>query len=99
MLFSAFKTRGFNLEETHMSANDKIDSLIAVLSLAFAWSHNIGEWLNDKNPIKLLKHGRMATSIFLHGLEYLSEILLHSETKGKQLAFVFGRLEFEEFEK
>lgn len=35
MLFSAFKKRGFNLEETHMSANEKIDSLIAILSLAF----------------------------------------------------------------
>jgi len=99
MLFSAFKKRGFNLEETHMSANEKIDSLIAVLSLAFAWSHNIGKWLNDKKPIKLLKHGRMAFSIFLYGLEYLSEILLNLETKGKELAFVFGMFEFYEFEK
>lgn len=95
MLFSAFKKRGFNLEETHMSANEKIDSLIAVLSLAFAWSHNIGEWLNDKKPIKLLKHGRMAMSIFLYGLEYLSEILLHSESRGRELVFVFSRFEFE----
>ncbi|MCK4441210.1 MAG: IS4 family transposase, partial [Sulfurovaceae bacterium] len=62
MLFSAFKKRGFNLEETHMSANNKIDSLIAVLSLTFAWSHSIGEWLNEKKPIKLLKHGYMAQS-------------------------------------
>ena len=99
MLFSAFKKRGFNLEETHMSANEKIDSLIAVLSLAFAWSHNVGKWLNDKKPIKLLKHGRMAMSIFLYGLEYLSEILLHSETKDRQLDFVFGMFAFEEFEK
>ncbi len=99
MLFSAFKKRGFNLEETHMSANEKIDSLIAVLSLAFAWSHNIGEWLNDKKPIKTLKHGRMAMSIFLYGLEYLSEILLNPETKGGQFAFVFGKLKFGEFEK
>ena len=99
MLFSAFKKRGFNLEETHMSANDKIDSLIAVLSLAFAWSHSIGEWLNDKKPIKTLKHGRMAISLFLYGLEHLSEILLHSETRGRELSFVFGKLDFGEFEK
>lgn len=99
MLFSAFKKRGFNLEETHLSANEKIDSLICVLSLAFAWSHNIGEWLNDKKPIRTLKHGRKAKSIFLYGLEYLSEILLNYELKAKELAWAFGRLEFAEFEK
>ena len=35
MLFSAFKKRGFNPKATHMSANEKIDSLIAILSIAF----------------------------------------------------------------
>ena len=94
MLFSAFKKRGFNLEETHMSANEKIDSLIAILSLAFVWSHAIGEWLNETKPIKLLKHGYKAKSIFLYGLEYLFETFLHSESRGKQLAFVFGKFEF-----
>ena len=33
MLFSALKKRGFNLEETHLSANEKIDSLMAILKL------------------------------------------------------------------
>lgn len=99
MLFSAFKKRGFNLEETHLSANEKIDSLIAVLSLAFAWSHSIGEWLNEKKPIKALKHGRMAKSIFLYGLEYLSEILLNYQLRGRQLAWAFGKLQFAVFEK
>jgi len=94
MLFSAFKKRGFNLEETHMSANEKIDSLISVLSLAFVWSHTIGEWLNDKKPIKLLKHGYRDKTIFLYGLEHLSKILLHSETIGRELAFVFGKFDF-----
>ena len=82
-----------------MSANDKIDSLIAILSLAFAWCHNIGEWLNDKKPIKTLKHGCRAISLFLYGLEYPSETLLHSEIRGKQLDFVFGMFKFERFEK
>ncbi len=42
-LFSAYKIRGFNLEETHLSQNQKIDSMIAILSLAFVWCHTIGE--------------------------------------------------------
>jgi transposase len=98
MLFSAFKKRGFNLEETHMTDNKKIDSLIAILSLAFAWSHNIGEWLNDEKPIKRLKHKRMAMSIFLYGLEYLSEILLNYEHREDSLTFVFSRFQLQEFE-
>ena len=40
-LFSAFKTRGFNLEETHMSNPKKLDTLFTLLSLAFVWSHTI----------------------------------------------------------
>jgi len=99
MLFSALKKRGFNLEETHLSANEKIDSLIAILSLAFVWSHTIGEWLNDKKPIKTLKHGRKEKSIFLYGLEYLAEIFLNYEHRGRELAFVFRKFEFGEFEK
>ena len=99
MLFSAFKKRGFNLEETHMSANEKIDSLIAILSLAFAWSHMIGEWLNEKKPIKTLKHGRKEKSIFLYGLEYLAEILLNYEHRNRELDFVFNKFEFVDFKK
>lgn len=98
MLFSALKKRGFNLEETHMSANEKIDSLIAILSLAFVCSHSIGEWLNDKKPIKTLKYGHKAKSIFPYGLEYLAEIFLNYEHRARELAFVFGRFEFGEFE-
>jgi hypothetical protein len=99
MLFSALKKRGFNLEETHMSANEKIDSLIAVLSLAFVWSHSIGEWLNEKKPLKALKHGRKSKSIFLYGLEYLAEIFLNYEHRTRELAFVFKKFKFVEFEK
>jgi transposase len=99
MLFSALKKRGFNLEETHMSANHKIDSLIAILSLSFVWSHSIGEWLNDKKPLKTLKHGYKEKSLFLHGLEYLAETLLNYEIKKKELVFVFKMLELGEFEK
>jgi len=51
-LFSAFKIRGFNLEETHMSNLQKLDTLFTILALAFVWSHSIGEWLNDKKPSK-----------------------------------------------
>ncbi len=84
-LFSAYKIRGFNLEETHLCENKKIDSMIAILSLAFVWCHTIGEWLNDKKPIKTLKHGRKAKSLFLYGFEYLDEIFSNYDVRTKEI--------------
>ena len=52
----------------------KIETLFTILALAFTWSHFIGEWLNEKEPIKTLKHGRKAKSIFLNS-EYFSKEL------------------------
>jgi hypothetical protein len=86
-LFSAFKMRGFNLEETHLSENKKIDSMVAILSLAFVWCHVVGEWLNEIKPIKLLKHGRKAKSLFLYGFECLDEIFSNYEIRSKELAW------------
>lgn len=101
-LFSAYKIRGFNLEETHLSQNQKIDSMIAILSLAFVWCHTIGEWLNEKKPIKTLKHGRKAKSLFLYGFEYLDEIFSNYEVKNRELAqamkmFDVGRLKIDDY--
>lgn len=90
-LFSAFKIRGFNLEETHLSQNHKIDSMIAILSLAFVWCHTIGEWLNETKPIKILKHGRKAKSLFLYGFEYLDDIFSNYEVRGRALAWAMRK--------
>lgn len=95
-LFSAFKTRGFNLEETHMSNPKKLDTLFTILSLAFVWSHTIGEWLNNKEPVKTLKHGRKAKSIFLYGVEYLARILLHYEYFSQELKLIFKLFHFKD---
>ena len=35
-LFSALKSRGFNLEDTHMTTPDRLDKLLALLAIAFA---------------------------------------------------------------
>lgn len=93
-LFSAFKKRGFNLEETHMSNPHKMDTLFTILALAFVWSHTIGEWLNEKKTIKTLNHGRKAKSIFLYGLEYLARILLNYEYFSQELKLIFSAFNF-----
>ena len=98
-LFSAYKIRGFNLESTHMSENKKLDSLIAILSLAFVWCHTVGEWLNEKKPIKTLKHGRKEKSFFLSGFEYLDEIFSHYDVRGRELDKAVKLFDVGKFEK
>ena len=41
-LFAALKTRGFNLEDTHMTDPERISKLTAVLSITFCWAHKVG---------------------------------------------------------
>ena len=45
----------------------------------------LGEWLNEIEPIKILKHGRKAKSFFLYGFEYLDEIFSNYEFRTKEL--------------
>ena len=51
-LFAALKTRGFNLEDTHMTDPERISKLTAVLSITFCWAHKVGDWLHEAEPIR-----------------------------------------------
>ena len=80
-LFGAFKSRGFRFEDTHMTDPERISKLIALMAIAFCWAHNTGEWLNDREPIEIKKHGRKAISLFRYGLDHLREMLLNINEK------------------
>jgi hypothetical protein len=75
-LFSALKSRGFNLEDTHMTTADRLDKLLALLGLAFAWAHLVGEWCYQVRPLKLKVHGYLAKSYFKRGLDALRSAIL-----------------------
>jgi len=75
-LFACLKTRGFNLENTHLIHLERIRTLVALVAIAFVIGYKIGLWLNDKIPIKLKKHGYKAQSFFRYGLDYIRAILL-----------------------
>lgn len=84
-LFKALKTQGFDFESTHLTDPEKIDKLIAFLSIAFLWAHLGGEWLNQQKPIKVKTHKRKAISLFRYGLDYLREIFLNISEKNSEL--------------
>ncbi len=80
-LFSALKTRGFNLEDTRLTTAARLDHLIVMLSIAFAWAHILGDWVYKQRPLKLKKHGYLPVSFFRRGLTYLRTAFLASEAK------------------
>ncbi len=75
-LFSALKTRGFNLEDTHMTTPTRLSTLLALLSLAFAWAHLVGEWCYEQLPLKPKAHGYLPKSFFRRGLDTLRSAIL-----------------------
>lgn len=79
-LFCCLKTRGFRFEDTHITEPERIKKLVAVLAIAFAWSHRLGEWRHEeKEPIKLQAHGRLAKSLFRHGLDFIRGLLFYGQ--------------------
>lgn len=76
-LFGCLKSKGFHFEDTHIVQPERISKLIALLAMAFAWAHKVGEWRNEITPIPIKKHGRKAQSWFRYGLDYLQDLLIN----------------------
>jgi hypothetical protein len=53
--FGCLKTRGFCFEDTHLTEGERINKMVALLALAFAWAHLTGEWLSQHRPIPFKK--------------------------------------------
>ncbi|CAM4459888.1 IS4 family transposase [Deinococcus marmoris] len=73
--FSGMKSRGLGLEDTHMTAPDRIGRLFLLLSLAYAWMVRIGAWRADALPIAVKAHGRRAMSLAQYGWDLLCDAL------------------------
>ena len=79
-MFGALKSRGFKLEETHLTDPGKVRRLVGLLALAFAWTHIVGEkraFSQGQPPTKA--HGRPERSLFRYGLYWLQSILTTPE--------------------
>lgn len=81
-LFAALKSRGFNLEDTHMIAPERLDKLLALLAIALIWAYRVGEWVCERRPAKLKKHGYAHKSCLRRGLEVLRSAILAANVVG-----------------
>lgn len=77
MLFAALKSRGFNLEQTHLTAPERIEKLLALVAIALTWAYLIGHWLAQAKPLVLKDHGRPERSRFRVGLDEIQYGLLN----------------------
>ena len=73
-LFGCLKSRGFDLEATHLRESERLEKLLGLLALAICWSWLAGEKLSQRKPITIKKHGRRAKSVFRVGLDYLEQL-------------------------
>ena len=83
-LFSCLKTRGYRIEDTHITEGVRIERLLFVLAIAFCWAYKTGEFKNKANPIPVKTHGRKARSIFREGLDQIRGVLLQIASKPRK---------------
>jgi transposase len=90
-MFGCLKTRGFRMEDTHITDPDKIERLMFVLAIAFCWAYRAGDIRAQEQPIQIKTHGRKARSLFREGVNLIRRALFGKETwwKFKQLLSCF----------
>jgi len=81
-LFGAFKTRGFNLEDTKVTDPLRSERLFALLVVALVWAVRAGEFVSSLKPTPVRCHGRAVKSLFRVGLDCLRQIVLSGRSDG-----------------
>jgi len=88
--FKALKSSGFNIEDTHLTDIKRIEKLLSIVMIAFAWSFVVGIYIHENvKQIRILKHGHRAKSFGKYGLEAIANVLLNPFTKTKYNIFKF----------
>ena len=94
-MFSCLKSRGFNLEDTHITNSTKLSRLFGIVAIAFCWAYSTGDNIDQNNEIDRKSHGRRVRSIFKTGFVYLRNLLAAAWDNSVEyvnvLAFIFEK--------
>ncbi|MBT7915522.1 IS4 family transposase [Candidatus Bathyarchaeota archaeon] len=82
-VFGFFKSRGFNLEDSHLTQPQRIELLFSVLALCVMWSLLVGDDSDRDHPIRCKKHGRKAISLVRLGINQIYDLLEHFDDRWK----------------
>lgn len=83
-LFGILKTRGFRLEDTHLTEIERVSKLLSLLTIAVSWAILAGELEVAQKPLKTKKHGNLEKSIFRLGFEVLRNCFCRITTNWRQ---------------
>jgi len=90
--FQSFKSRGFDLESTHLKDLVKLKKLVALVSIAFGMCVSLGIHQHERvKKIKVKKHGYKANSFFRHGLNTIRQMLKKDEKTWQLFITKFSR--------
>ena len=76
-MFADAKTRGFNIEDTHMTDPDKLATLLVLVALAVTWAYRCATRVMGRGAIRRKGHGRREKSWFRTGLDALRNWIIH----------------------
>jgi hypothetical protein len=75
-LFAALKSRGFGLEDTHMTEPDRIRKLLGMLALTYSWTRILGiDRKSKEGAPRECTNGYPEKSLFRYGLDRLRELM------------------------
>lgn len=80
-LFGDTKTRGFNIEDTHITNPEKLKTLLAIVALALAWAYRCATAALGLRAIRRKVHGRRQKSWFRTGFDTLRRWIIHDPKK------------------
>jgi hypothetical protein len=94
-MFACLKTRGFRMEDTHLTDPDKIEKMLFVLAIAFCWAYRTGDILDHEHQLEVKAHGRKARSLFREGLNLIRRAIFGGwlGRKFRQLLLCFTYLQ------
>jgi hypothetical protein len=76
-LFADAKTRGLNIEDTHITDPDKLATLLVVVALAVTWAYRCATRAMGRTAIPRKSHGRREKSWFRTGFDTLRNWIIH----------------------
>lgn len=84
LMFKMMKKGGFDLEATHLTHPDRLDTLLAVVAISACFAYQIGLLVAKQYPPQVKKHGYKPFNIIRVGLdvlfEWIRDVLPHSQT-------------------
>ena len=76
-MFADAKTRGLNIEDTHITDPDKLSNLLVLVALAVTWAYRCATRVMGRRDIRRKGHGRREKSWFRIGLDALRKWIIH----------------------